>query len=630
MQLTDFCATNTLENLSEILLREFDFNINTARLTPKVFANLKESVDRKLSAFRRSPEFHTSEQNPTYLAMLAIQQVLEAAGNGIGPGASRSIDDKSFSGNKGTCDAHDGQHKKKKGCLNWVPDLNEAGFWRSAYSAAHGLASVGGAFHKGWKGQALDAEHGTNRLFRNPKEKVNQILSMPQFKNLTSDQKAQLAQQLEQMYSQGKIKPQQNQTQPNQTAQRPVQGQPPNTAAGNPRIRAGAGQAQPQRYQVANNLAQQGKTHTIGTSAYPEQNKKIAPTPQNVRPSVRADVRSALANMGFDDQQAAQMVQYALQQNPNLQQDLNGLLRASLATVNKATPAKESISRNRTKINKIQEDSTSTMKKTTVKESLLKLRAKKYIAEGEMQNAEAALAAKDLVDRLQDTVEEVSKMANEELPHLIDAIRGAFGDDKATAYQSAANDVLSSLLDEVKEKKSSLENATLVLTGDAQPEAAGAPGLELPDGEGEDLDIGDGEDDELAKGAADDLGADEKPAPLGRAVRPEATESRKNRKKQVTEAKKKSGKKPAWLEKKEVEAEEKEGKKVSKKEKKKVGVKENKKKNVAEAATRRVLENACPKCKAGSNQVCKTLKESKQFGGLHVERWQSVLRKKGK
>ena len=70
---------------------------------------------------------------------------------------------------------------------------------------------------------------------------------------------------------------------------------------------------------------------------------------------------------------------------------------------------------------------TKVCKPKKITENVLKSRARRMLAEGEMENAEAALAAKDLVDRLQDSVEEFGKMCNEELPHLVDAIRSSFG-----------------------------------------------------------------------------------------------------------------------------------------------------------------------------------------------------------
>ena len=102
-----------------------------------------------------------------------------------------------------------------------------------------------------------------------------------------------------------------------------------------------------------------------------------------------------------------------------------------------------------------------------MKKKLIESTVRKMILEGEMENAEATLAAKDLVDRLQDTIADLGKMANDELPHLVTAIRGSFGPQTATSYQATASSVLDALLATIKEKKSELENATLALTGES-------------------------------------------------------------------------------------------------------------------------------------------------------------------
>jgi hypothetical protein len=144
-----------------------------------------------------------------------------------------------------------------------------------------------------------------------------------------------------------------------------------------------------------------------------------------------------------------------------------------------------------------------------MKKNLLESRCRKLIIEGEMQNAEAALAAKDIVDRLLDIITDLGKMSNDELPALIDSIRGSFGQESAEAYQQTANQVLNDLLMTVKEKRAELEKATLVLTGDASDTGSD---LALPSGEDEEIpsdkDSLDGED----------FGSDEA-APLGREAR---------------------------------------------------------------------------------------------------------------
>jgi hypothetical protein len=169
--------------------------------------------------------------------------------------------------------------------------------------------------------------------------------------------------------------------------------------------------------------------------------------------------------------------------------------------------------------------------KKQLTENPIKRYARQMLREGEIENAESALAAKDQVDRLQDMVEELGKMNNEELPKLVDKIRGSFGSDQATTYQQAASSVLSELLTIVAEKKSALEQAVLVLTGDAQAEPGVKTELGLPDESGEDI-VGDEESD-----FSPETGSSAKvPSPLGREPRLPASESRKFNKK-LTEAK---------------------------------------------------------------------------------------------
>jgi hypothetical protein len=167
--------------------------------------------------------------------------------------------------------------------------------------------------------------------------------------------------------------------------------------------------------------------------------------------------------------------------------------------------------------------------KKIINEHPVKTYARKMLREGEMENAEVVLACKDQVDRLADVVEEVGKMVNDELPKLIEKIRATLGPEQADVYQQTANSVLSELLEIVKEKKATLEQAVLVLTGDAQAEPNKTE-LNLPDEGGEDI-TGDEETD-----FAPEAGTEKVPAPLGRSPRLPAEESRKFNKK-LSEAK---------------------------------------------------------------------------------------------
>jgi hypothetical protein len=226
---------------------------------------------------------------------------------------------------------------------------------------------------------------------------------------------------------------------------------------------------------------------------------------------VEKDVFSAMVNQGYDRKVAAQSIDGILARNPKLANNFNALFAAAIK--------KESKSNN----------------KPSLAESKIIMKAKQFITEGELENAEATLAAKDLVDRLQDMVEELGKMSNEELPHLNDAIRNSFGQEAATSFQTSANDVLTSLLTTLKEKKSALENATLTLTG----ESTEGTDLSLPGEEGVDTDATDALD------TADEIGDEDSKLPveknpLGRETRPEADfdgqESRKNSGPSLTES----------------------------------------------------------------------------------------------
>lgn len=178
-----------------------------------------------------------------------------------------------------------------------------------------------------------------------------------------------------------------------------------------------------------------------------------------------------------------------------------------------------------------------------IKENRLMAQAARFLTEGEMENAQSALAAKDLVDRIQDMVTELGKMSNEDLPTVTDSIRASFGPDLASTYSSNVGEQLTTLLTTVKSGRDAVENATLQLTGEGQ-----APTQDLG------LDDGDG----YAASPAASGGTD----PLGRGLRDEAVAESRLQKK-FMEAKKKTGKKPEFLIKAEEKAEKKEGKKVT-------------------------------------------------------------------
>jgi len=107
-----------------------------------------------------------------------------------------------------------------------------------------------------------------------------------------------------------------------------------------------------------------------------------------------------------------------------------------------------------------------------------------YIAESEMAKSEAILAAKDMVDSVQDMLEKISKMQSEQMPALLDTIRDQIGADKAEAFKQQMTPLLGELMTQLTSARETADGASRGLAGEqvAQPMAMGgaapAPGAE--------------------------------------------------------------------------------------------------------------------------------------------------------
>lgn len=124
-----------------------------------------------------------------------------------------------------------------------------------------------------------------------------------------------------------------------------------------------------------------------------------------------------------------------------------------------------------------------------------------FITESEMAKSEAILAAKDMVDSVQDMLEKVSKMQNEQMPALLDTIRDQIGTDKAEGFKSAVMPVLDELSSTLQRGRESADLAARELAG----EAVAPQPMELG---GDDLG-GDLGGDELGQMPGGELGAPE-------------------------------------------------------------------------------------------------------------------------
>lgn len=137
------------------------------------------------------------------------------------------------------------------------------------------------------------------------------------------------------------------------------------------------------------------------------------------------------------------------------------------------------------------------------------------LMEDELGQAQAMLAAKDMVDSMQDMIEEISKMLNEQLPPLTDSIRTAIGSAEADSFKASASTTLSSLLTTVQSSRESMDQAVRALSG--EPSTVSVPNstdLEAPSLDTDSMELPDEEDD---FGASDVATGGE--LPLGREKR---------------------------------------------------------------------------------------------------------------
>jgi len=119
------------------------------------------------------------------------------------------------------------------------------------------------------------------------------------------------------------------------------------------------------------------------------------------------------------------------------------------------------------------------------------------LMEDELSQAQAMLAAKDMVDSMQDMIEDISRMLNEELPPLSDTIRASIGDAEADSFKASASSTLNSLLTTVQSSREAMDQAVRTLSGQPAPMATapqpGAPNLSAGPAEEPDLDAMDDE-----------------------------------------------------------------------------------------------------------------------------------------
>jgi len=106
------------------------------------------------------------------------------------------------------------------------------------------------------------------------------------------------------------------------------------------------------------------------------------------------------------------------------------------------------------------------------------------IIESEMGKSQAILAAKDMVDSIQDMLEDVSKMQNEQMPALIDTIRDQIGMEQADQFKNSVGVLLANMVDQLGSAREQADQAARALAGEqvAAPMGMGGVPAPAPDG----------------------------------------------------------------------------------------------------------------------------------------------------
>lgn len=108
------------------------------------------------------------------------------------------------------------------------------------------------------------------------------------------------------------------------------------------------------------------------------------------------------------------------------------------------------------------------------------VQTKKIVArklyESEMGQAEAILAAKDMVDSVQDIIGKIGKMQNEQLPALYDTIRDQIGTEQADQFKMVVGSTLNGLIGQLNMTRDQLDNCARGLTGEGLAMQMNVPG----------------------------------------------------------------------------------------------------------------------------------------------------------
>ena len=108
-------------------------------------------------------------------------------------------------------------------------------------------------------------------------------------------------------------------------------------------------------------------------------------------------------------------------------------------------------------------------KKEPMKKAVKDKEKKKTVKEGAEDNAEIIMAAKDMVDRVTNWMEDTAEMQTESMLELADAIRDEMGVDQSTQFVQGVKPALEGLYTAMEQAREALSAGVGLLTGEGAP-----------------------------------------------------------------------------------------------------------------------------------------------------------------
>ena len=134
------------------------------------------------------------------------------------------------------------------------------------------------------------------------------------------------------------------------------------------------------------------------------------------------------------------------------------------------------------------------------------------LLEVDAAEAEITMAARGIVDELQDVIEKLGKIQNDQIGPLADEMAYSHGPEQSATFKGSVDDAINGLLGQARSAKDAVQDATLVLSGEKM--ADDMSDVELGGDMGADL-----EDDITADFGGDEASSGEESNPLGREER---------------------------------------------------------------------------------------------------------------